>query len=234
MTVSVPGMPPASRLFSWATTAVFVGWLISYNAFRIGGSSPRGAILISLVPGVILAVIFVAVTVVVWRRGMERHGGEVVIPQPGALDQPSRDALRLAAYAVGVLAVVSLVVGALLIIDWNDTPSAERSLAKILVGGWDVVAGLWMATEVMRQMRGQADGVDSVALGAVLTAVLAGVGLSRGWIETAQVVTIVVAGIAAAACQLALWRVTGARGMPTSAGVAIVIAGLSLVLPLAL
>jgi uncharacterized membrane protein len=68
----------------------------------------------------------------------------------------------------------------------------------------------------------------------VLTAVLAGVGLSRGWIETAQVVTIVVAGIAAALCQMALWRVTGARGMPTSAGVAIVIAGLSLVLPLAL
>jgi hypothetical protein len=227
-------MPPASRLLSWAATAVFVGWLLSYNVFRISGSSPRGAIFISLVPGLVLAAIFVAITVVVWRRGVDRHGGEVVIPQPEALDQPSRDALRLAGFAVGALAVVSLVVGMLLIIDWNDTPSAQRSLAKVLVGGWDVVAGLWMATEVMRMVRGQADGVDSVALGSVLTAVLAGVGLSRGWIETAQVVTIVVAGIAAGLCQLALWRATGARGLPTSAGVAVLIAVLSLVLPLAL
>lgn len=231
---SLPSLPPFSRIFSWATTAVFVGWLLSYNVFRIGGSSPRGAILVSLIPGVILGAIFVAVTVVVWRRGMVRHGGETVIPQPEALDESSRDALRLAGFAVGALAVVSLAVGALLIVDWNDTPSAQRSLAKVLVGGWDVVAGLWMVSEAMRMVRGQADGVDSVALGAVLTAVLAGVGLSRGWIETAQMVTIVVAGITAGASQLALWRVTGARGVPTSAAVAMIIAGLALVLPLTL
>lgn len=234
MTVAPPNLPPASRLLSWAATAGFVGWLISYNVFRIAGSSPRGSILISLVPGIVLGAIFVAITVVLWRRDMERHGGEVVIPQPEALDQPSRDALRLAGITVGALAVVSLVVGAILIIDWNDTPSTQRSVAKVLVGGWDVVAGLWMGTEVMRMVRGYADGVDSVALGAVLTAVLAGVGLSRGWTETAQAVTIVVAGVAAGACQLALWRASGARGLPTSAGVAVGIAALALILPLAL
>lgn len=234
MTVSSPRLPPVSRLFSWAATAVFVGWLLSYNVFRVSGSSPRGAILISLVPGVILGAIFVAATVVAWRRNMERHGGEIVIPQPEALDQPSRDSLRLAGFAVGVLAAVSLVVGVLLILDWYDTVSAQRSVAKVLVGGWDVVAGLWMASEVVRMLRGQADGVDAVALGSVLTAVLGGVALSRGWIETTQVVAIVVAGIAAGACQLALWRATGARGLPTSAGLAVVVAALALVLPLAL
>jgi hypothetical protein len=234
VTAAGPSFPPASRMLSWATTAVFVGWLLSYNAFRISGSSPRGSILISLVPGLILAAIFVAVTVVVWRRGAARHGGEFVIPQPEALDQPSRDALRLAGLAVGVLALVSLAVGVLLIIDWNDTPSTQRSVAKVLVGGWDVVAGLWMASEVVRMHRGQADGVDSVALGGILTAVLAGVALSRGWNDMSQVVAIVVAGIAAGACQLALWRIAGARGLPTSAGVAVIVAALSLILPLAL
>jgi hypothetical protein len=222
MTAARPGLPPSSRLLSWLATSVFVGWLLSYNAFRIGGESPRGAILISLGPG----------TVLVWRRHVERHGGEIVIPQPEALDQPSRDALRLAGIALGVLAAVSIVVGIALVMDWNDTPAAQRSLAKVMVGGWDVLSGLWIASEVSRTYRGYADGLDSVALGGVLTAVLGGVALSRGWIETGQVVVIVVAGLAATACQLALWRATGARGFPAAAGVTAVIAALALILPL--
>lgn len=232
MTAARPGLPPASRLLSWLATSVFVGWLLSYNAFRIGGESPRGAILISLAPGLVLGFLFLGATVLVWRRHVERHGGEIVIPQPEALDQPSRDALRLAGIAIGVLAAVSIVVGIALVIDWNDTPAAQRSLAKVMVGGWDVLSGLWIASEVSRTYRGNADGLDSVALGGVLTAVLGGVALSRGWIETGQVVVIVVAGLAASACQLALWRATGARGFPAAVGVTAAIAALALILPL--
>jgi len=232
MTASRPGFPPASRLLSWLATSVFVGWLLSYNAFRIGGESPRGAILISLGPGLVLGILFLGATVAVWRRNVERHGGEIVVPQPEALDQPSRDALRLAGIAVGVLAAVAIIAGIALLIDWNDTPSSQRSLAKVLVAGWDILSGLWMATEVPRVLRGHADGLDSVALGALLTAVLGGVALSRDWIETGQVVVIIVAGLAAGACHLALWRAAGARGLPLSAGVAVVIAALALILPL--
>jgi hypothetical protein len=234
MTTDRPGLPPPSRLASWLLTSVLVGWLIAYNAFRIAGESPRGSILVSLVPGIVLGLIFLGVTVLVWRRNVERHGGEIVIPDAEALDQTSRDALRLAAFVVGALAVASLAVGAILVADWLDTPEGQRSLAKVLVGGWDLIAGLWMAAETPRLVRGHAEDLESLALGSVLTAVLGGVAISRGWNDAAQAVAIVVAGVSAGACQLGLWRVTGARGVPVATFVLVAITALSLILPLTL
>jgi hypothetical protein len=65
----------------------------------------------------------------------------------------------------------------------------------------------------------------------VLAAVLAGVAFSRDLVTVMQVLTIIVGGLAAGACQLALWRLQGARGAPISAVLAVIIAGLAILLP---
>ena len=71
-------------------------------------------------------------------------------------------------------------------------------------------------------------------LGCGLTAVLAGVGLSRDLTEGAQVVLILLSGVAGVLCGLVAWRLQGARGLPLAAIAVIAVAALSLILPLAL
>ena len=53
--------------------------------------------------------------------------------------------------------------------------------------------------------------MESIVLGCALTAVLAGVGLSRELAEGAQVVLIVLAGVAGTLCGLVVWRLQGGR-----------------------
>ncbi len=71
-----------------------------------------------------------------------------------------------------------------------------------------------------------------MALGALLTAVLAGVALSRDWVRPGQVVLIILAGVVSAGGYAAAWRLTRARGLPWSGIAAGVIAALALILPL--
>ena len=67
----------------------------------------------------------------------------------------------------------------------------------------------------------------------MLTAVLAGVALSRGYYEVGQGILIVVAGLAGIATQLAVWRLTRTVWSELAAGAIAVAAALSLALPLA-
>ena len=86
--------------------------------------------------------------------------------------------------ALGVLAAAALVVGVYLGADWLGTDPDDRATTTIILAAWNVLVGLWLGDEVMRMRRGEADGVESIVLGCALTAVLAGVGLSRDLAET--------------------------------------------------
>ena len=48
-----------------------------------------------------------------------------------------------------------------------------------LLAAWNLLVGLWLGDEAIRLRRGEAEGIESIVLGCALTAVLAGVGLSR-------------------------------------------------------
>jgi hypothetical protein len=64
--------------------------------------------------------------------------------------------------------------------------------------------------------------------------VLAGVGLSRDLVPAGQIVLIGLAALAGCLVGLAVWRLRGAHGPPVSAAGVVVVAALSLILPLAL
>ena len=76
--------------------------------------------------------------------------------------------------------------------------------------------------------------LESVILGCGLTAVLAGVGYSRELAETAQIVLIIVAGLAGVLCGVAAWRLQGGRGVPVAGADVAIVAVLSIVLPIVL
>jgi hypothetical protein len=71
-------------------------------------------------------------------------------------------------------------------------------------------------------------------LGCALTAVLAGVGLSRDLTEAAQVVLIALSGVAGVLCGILAWRLQDSHGLPLSAIAIALVAALSLILPLTL
>ena len=232
MTARRNWVPPPGRLLSWAVTAVLVGWLIVYNALRLGGEAPDDAWLVSLGPGVALgAGLFAAA--LVWRRA---RASRAPLPDPGppsAEEESSRrDALRLAAILVGGLAGVSLVTGVLEVADWYGDDPDMRALTTVILGLWNLLLGAWLVAEAPRLFKGDTEGLDSVALGAVLAAVLAGVAFSRDLVSVAQVLLIIVSGLAAGASQLAIWRLQGAHGAPVSAAVVVIVAALALVLPI--
>jgi hypothetical protein len=79
-------------------------------------------------------------------------------------------------------------------------------------------------------MHGEA--VESIALAAMLTAVLAGVAFSQGMFDAAQIALIVVSGMVAAIAHFAGWRLLGSRGVPLGVASALVVATLSIVLPI--
>jgi hypothetical protein len=109
----------------------------------------------------------------------------------------------------------------------------DRSSTKLALALWDILVGLWLAAELRHLLQGHGDGLDSVALGAVLTAVLGGVALSRSMFPPAQVILIIVLGATAIACQAVLWRITGSRVAVVGAALCALLAVLALVIPLA-
>ena len=70
------------------------------------------------------------------------------------------------------------------------TDDGRPSATVLILTAWNVLAGLWLGDEAIRSRRGEVDGLDSVVLGCLLTAVLAAVGISRDLLEPAQVVLI--------------------------------------------
>ena len=171
------------------------------------------------------------------RRAAAGHPvrrGPIEIPSPSEFDAGQRRMVEIAWPALGVLAAAALVMGVYLGADWLGTDPDDRATTTIILAAWNVLVGLWLGDEVMRMRRGEPDGVESIVLGCALTAVLAGVGLSRDLAETAQVVLIVLAGVAGTLCGLAAWRLQGGRGVPVAAIGVAVVAALSLILPIAL
>lgn len=230
--------PTGSRMISWLLGSVLVGWVVVYNAMRLAGSSPAGAAWISLAVGAACGVGVWLLLLLAGRRlaasGRVVHRGPPEVPAPGALDPAQRDAARLASLGLGALAIVALAAGAYLAADWALSEPGGRATTTLILAAWNLLAGLWLGDEAMRLRRLEADGIDSTVLGCMLTAVLAGVGLSRDTIPSVQVALIVLAGVAGALAALLVWRLHGARGVPGGAIAAVAVAALALILPLAL
>ena len=233
----VSATPPAARLASWFLTSVIVGWVIAYNVLRIGGRSPRGAAWTSLLIGIGIGIGIFAVVVLVWRHyvasGRFRPHHLEEIPPPDRLDSRQRSALEVLWPAVAILAVVALIVGAVLAASWLQT-DGERSFTRIVLAAWDLLVGAWLVMETVELRRGRGEAVESIALAAMLTAVLAGVAFSREMFDPWQVALIVLAGLGGALAHFAGWRLLGSRGVPLGIMVAPVVAALSIVLPIAL
>jgi hypothetical protein len=227
----------SSRVATWLVAALVAGWAIVYNVMRFTGSSPRQAAAVALVVGSALGLLGCAAAALAARRmaasGRVLRRGPVEVPPPDRLTTDQRDAMRLAAPVLAALAVAAILLGVALGAEYLTAEASERSLTVLLLAGWNVLAGLWIGDEALRLNRGEAEGVDSVTLGCILTAVLAGVGFSRSLIEPGQVVLIVLAGLGGAAAALVTWRLGGARGLPVAAIAAVLIALAALVLPLA-
>lgn len=237
MTTSPHRAPPASRLATWLVGCVAVGWLVVYNLLRIGGSSPSDAALPALGAGATAGLVAFGAGYLVLRRlaasGRVVTPGHREIPSPSEMDQAQRDSLKLAVPALGLLSIAALAVGAYLAVDWFGDDSGGRPTTTIVLAAWNILAGLWLGDETLRLQRGEAEGIESVPLGCGLTAVLAGVGLSRDLAESAQLVLIVLGGVAGGLVALAVWRLRGAHGLPVGAIGVVVVAALSAILPLA-
>lgn len=229
--------PPASRMVSWFVTSVLIGWVIAYNVLRIGGRSPRGAAWTSLLIGAGIGIVIFAAALAVWRHwvasGRFRPHNIEEIPPPDRLDTRQRGALEALWPAVAVLAIAALIVGAILAASWLQT-DGERSFTRVVLAAWDLLVGVWLVTEAIELRRGHGEAVESIAMAAMLTAVLAGVAFSRGMFDPWQVALIVVAGVAGALAHFAGWRLLGSRGVPFGIVLTLVVAALSIVLPIVL
>ncbi len=225
-------------MLSWLAGCVIVGWLAVYNILRIGGDSPSDAAVPALVVGVGAGVAVFAAGMLIARRlassGRVLRRGPVAIPSPAEMDSAQRDAVRLAWAPLAALALVALGMGAYLGANWLADDPAVRAKTTIILAAWNVLVGLWLGDEALRFRRAEADGIESLVLGCTLTAVLAGVGLSRSLAEPGQITLIVLTAIAGGLIGIAVWRLQGARGIPASAIGLVVVAALSLVLPLTL
>lgn len=227
---------PSSRSASWLVGCLLGGWLVVYNAMRLSGSSPAAAAWPSLAAGAAAGLAVFALGLLLVRRleraGRVVHRGPLEVPAPERLEPAQRDALALAWPALGVLAAVALVLGAYLAREWGVAD--ERAATTLVLAIWNIVFGLWLGGQALRLRQDDADGIDSVPLGCGLTAVLAGVGLSRDLAVPGQVALIVLCGIAGVLAALVVWRIEGAHGPPLAAGVVAVAAGLSILLPVVL
>lgn len=225
------------RLVSWVLSAVLIGWVVVYNVMRVGGGTPAGVALPSFIIGAIAGVIVLALGV--WLRGRLIDSGrihpidpEVEIPSPSAMTPSQHGAVRIDFMITAVAAAVQLVYAVLLFVDWRGTPSATRATAELIMAVWFAFAGIWMGWEANALRESDAGGLDSVALGALLGTVLAGVAITRDFATTFSVITVLVAGAAAVLAYWGVWRLTRDRGLPWMAITAGVIVLASLLIPL--
>lgn len=229
--------PRPGRVVSWLITAVLVGWFVVYNVMRVGGGTPAGVALVSFLVGASTGIVVLVVGVYA-RRALVVSGrihpvdAEAHIPAPHAMDHGQRRAVGAAWPATAAAAVVELVVGLWMLIDWWATPGPTRATAELVMAGWLIFAALWMGWEARNLRDMDAGGVDSVALGALLSTVLAGVAMSRSFVTPGQVVMVIVGGAASVTCYWAVWRLTRNRGVPVTAIAAGLVALASLLLPL--
>ena len=225
------------RLLSWVLSAILIGWVVVYNVMRVGGGTPAGVALPSFIIGAIAGVIVLVLGI--WLRGRLIDAGrlhpvdaEVEIPAPSAMTPAQHGAVRIDFMITAVAAVVQLIYAILLFVDWRGAPSATRATAELIMAVWFAFAGLWMGWEANAMRESDAGGLDSVALGALLGTVLAGVAVSREFVTTFSILTVIVAGAAAVLAYWGVWRLTRDRGLPWMAITAGVIVLASLLIPL--
>jgi hypothetical protein len=230
---------PASKLLGWLITAVLVGWIVVYNAFRLSGDSPREAAWISL--GIGAAAGLVAFGIGWWVHGRLLASGRlrpraaVELPSPEEVAAEHGRVVRLTVALIAALAAAGLVVGIAMAVDWARVADSWRdNPTRSILALWDLLIAVWLGSEIPRLLRNEVDGLESIVLGCILTAVLAGVALSDNVLEAAQVVLIVLAGLAGAMTQFLVWRLSGSRGLPLGSAGVLVVAALALILPLTL
>ncbi len=228
---------PSGRLLSWGLSAILIGWVVVYNAMRVAGGTPAGVALTSFIAGAIAGLVVLGLGV--WLRGRLIASGrihpvdpEVEIPAPAQMNAGQRQAMGITWPVVAVAAGAQLVAAVLMFLDWRGTPEFTRATAELIMAAWFVFAGIWMAWEANNLRDMDAGGVDSVALGALVGTVLAGVAVSRGFATGIALVVVVAAGAASVLGYFTVHRLTRDRGVPWMAVTAGVIALASLLIPL--
>ena len=228
---------PVGRLVSWGLSAILIGWVVVYNAMRVAGGTPAGVALTSFIIGAIAGLVVLGIGM--WVRTRLIDSGrihpvdpEVEIPGPGQMNPGQLQVMRLVWPATAVAAGVQLLAAVLMFLDWRGTSEFTRATAELIMAAWFIFAAIWMAWEANNLREMDAGGVDSVALGALLSTVLAGVAVAREFSTTIAVVTVIVAGVASVLAYLAVHRLTRDRGIPWMAGTAGVIVLASLLIPL--
>lgn len=229
--------PRPGRLISWLISAVLVGWVVVYNVMRVAGGTPAGVALTSFVIGVGGGIVVLIIGLIIRRRLINAGrihpvDAEAEIPAPGAMDDDQRRVLGAIWPVVAAAAAVEMVCGIWMLADWNGTPSMVRATAEVVMAGWFIFAAIWMGWEAKNLRNMDAGGIDSVALGALLTTVLAGVGITRHFATGMQVLTVIVVGLTAVAAYWLVWFLVRRRGVPSMAILAGLIALASLLLPL--
>ncbi|MCX6409390.1 MAG: hypothetical protein NT143_02965 [Actinobacteria bacterium] len=229
--------PRPGRLISWLISAVLVGWVVVYNVMRVAGGTPAGVALTSFVIGAGGGIVVLIIGLIIRRRLINAGrihpvDAEAEIPAPGAMDADQRRVINATWPVVAAAAAVELVCGIWMLADWNGTPSMVRATAEVVMAGWFIFAAIWMGWEAKNLRNMDAGGIDSVALGALLTTVLAGVGITRHFATGMQVLTVIVVGLTAMAAYWLVWFLVRRRGVPSMAILAGLIALASLLLPL--
>jgi MFS family permease len=232
----VTGVAPG-RLISWFITAVLVGWVVVYNVMRVAGSTPADAALPSFLIGAAIGIVVLVILVVVRKRliatdRLHPVDADADVPDPSAVTPDQRRVLSAAWPIIAVAAVVQLATGLWMLFDWQGTPAVVRATAELIMAIWFIFAAGWMGWEARNLRDMDAGGIDSVALGALLTAVLAGVGISRQFVTGMQVITVIVAGVASVIAYWLVWYLVRRRGVPTMAIIAGLISLAALFLPL--
>jgi hypothetical protein len=229
--------PRPGRLISWLISAVLVGWVVVYNVMRVAGGTPAGVALSSFVIGAGGGIVVLIIGLIIRRRLINAGrihpvDAEAEIPAPGAMDDDQRRVINATWPVVAAAAAVELVCGIWMLADWNGTPSTVRATAEVVMAGWFIFAAIWMGWEAKNLRNMDAGGIDSVALGALLTTVLSGVGITRHFATGMQVLTVIVVGLTAVVAYWLVWFLVRRRGVPSMAILAGLIALASLLLPL--
>jgi len=226
------------RLLSWSLSAILIGWVVIYNAMRVAGGTPAGVALTSFIIGAIAGLAVMGIGI--WVRGRLIASGrihpvdpEMEIPGPAQMNPGQKQLLGIAWPAVAVAAGVQIVEAVLLFVDWRGTPAEIRATAQLIMAVWFIFAGMWMAWEANNLRDFDAGGLDSVALGALLSTVLAGVAVSRGFSIVMSFITVVAAGVATVVAYYGVHRLTRDRGTPWMTVTAGVIVLASLIIPIA-
>ncbi len=228
---------PLGRLISWVITAVLVGWVVVYNVVRIDGSTPASAALPSFITGAVIGMVVLVIGVYVHKALVDRGrlhpvDPEADVPEPSAVTPDERRVIGAMWPMVAAAAAVQLATGLWMLFDWQGTPDTIRATAELVMAIWFIFAAVWMGWEAKNLRNMDAGGIDSVALGALLTTVLAGVALSRHFVTGMQVITVIVVGITSVVAYWLIWYLVRRRGVPSMAIMAGIITAASLLLPI--